>query len=946
MISREPTFQAAMNAWHRRIAALVCGAGLAGGWIARAEEWQHVLLAPERLSEQAVEGTFRVLPDGGPGGEAVIEFADPVHTTGSIEIDLAGIDLSGFHQLHFDLWLENDVVDITATLRGYPDAQSGRRWYVMKRFQPLGEWTDIRLDLDMDDDLSGQTFEQPEQKLIIAFQRPETASPDFGRARIHRVRLVRGPLKIGLDYRAATNRRMAEGLELVYPVSIENTSDRPLTVRLEVRPETLRHFQAAVPAEALTLAAGERTVARVRLTAGAEAASLPAGYVERAQVRAVAAELPGFDAVPIRGYRPVYLFGFVPPSPEARAGIFQRLKDQAQQMSGNVADYEGDLQWRLERPPSDVTPTHSGGFRCPECKSLLATESLFTYFCYSRDISGRCPRHHERVTIDKQHPLFRPMLSSRHGAAFGTARKLALGWLRTGDERLAKRALEILAEYQSFYRELRMVAPASTGFQSRFNSASLFERHSLEVLIDAWLVLHETGAGDPETLREIAAGLILDSLHTVNFHYYSFSASQIDMVTQALRAAVLLDRWPYAADVMGGDSGVQRILARNFNPDGVSVEGGDYATQASRQIMALAESMRGLGFVVAEERMRQIENNCRLLGYLPRPADYTMKTTVLEHTGFTVLVNGAGPTWRRATINWGSTRERGGFDHLTTEFFDADDRDLLLRTRRVMWGHPHAFLAFASFAQNIPNVDQGFISNARLNQEYLLDTPRAAGVMISDHADRPAYPDSRLTRTLLIFDGCLLVVDRFVSSAGERQIDFPLNGLAVLAVRPDGMEPFAGELGQADAYRIPHDLHTKAVRTQPFEAEWAEGDRGVKLHALGDGFQAFAGKTFMGWTARSVPRDFLMLRGRAEALTAAFLYEATHGGAPRVKTFAAAAANDGGGRPAGDGRAWAGDVTFDDGRTVRILISLDGAACRADPCAVDARTRIDVRVVP
>ncbi len=923
------------------LGATVVAAGLAGAVPARGENWRRDILTAANLAGQKVKGAFTILPDGGPDGDATIVFDDPVKASGEITIDLEGVDLTGFDQLHFDLWLENDVVDITATLRGYPDAHRGRRWYVMKRFQPLGEWTDIRLDLNMDDDLSGVSFPEAEKSLVIAFQRPDTASAAFARARIHQVRLVRNPLKIALDYRESATVETAAGLTLAYPVHVENTSDRPLAVRLEIVSETLKHFQSSLAAPEMTLAAGERRTTRVELAVGAAAlADLPTGHVERAQVRAVVPGLPGFDTVPIRGFRPLYLFGFVPPSREARNAIFERLQAEAQKKSDKIASYEGLLRWTVEKPPIDMTPAHPAGFRCPECKSWLDMDSLYTHFCYSRDISGKCEKHQQRVTIDKHHPLFRSQLHNYHGKVAGIARNLALGWLRTGDQRLADKAMEILAAYQGCYRDLQPVAPNSTAFQSRFCSGSLFERHFLESMIDAWLILQRTGAGEPDKLRAVADGLLLDSLHVVNQFYYSFSASQIDMVTQALKASMILEKWPFAADAIGGDSGVQRILARNFDADGVPTGGGDYATQAASQIMTLAAALTSLGIAVEQTRLDDIARNSRLMGYLPRPKDYQMKTSVLDNTGFTILANGEGPTRRRATINWGSGRERGGHDHLTTELFDAADRELLIRTRRVMWGHPQSFFAFQSFAQNIPVVDQGNISTARLHQEFLLDTPQAAGVVISDYPERPAYPDSRLTRSLVLFNGCLLVVDRFVSSAGERVVDFPLNGLAKLVAQPEGMEPYTDELGQTPAYRLPHDLHVKTVAAQPFVARWVEGERGTRLHALGDGFQAFAGKTYMGYGGRSVPRDFLMLRTRGQAVIAAFLYEATHGDQAKVTRFVRAAAADPAGKPVGERQAVAYDVSFDNGSLVRLLISLDGGAYRADEVGVDGKTRI------
>jgi len=910
---------------------------------AAADRSQLPLATPESLAAQVVGGRFEVLPAGGPGGEAVIEFADPVETGGAIEVDLAGIDLEGYDELRFELWMENDPVDVTVTLRGFPDDHRGRRWYAFKRFQPLGEWTDIRLALDLDDDLSGERFDEAEKRLVLRFSRAETAGDAFARARLHGLRLVRNPLRVDVDYRESSVALTEEGLALTYPVHLENRTDREVTPRLEVIPETLDRFRAAL-GEVPTLAPGARGVTSVTLTIGPEHATLPTGYVERARLRCLIPDQEGSDVVPIRGYRPVYLFGIVPPR-GARQAVFERLRQAAAKADADIARYAADLAWQVEKPPGDITPVHPAAFRCPECASALRVAGLHECYCVSYGLGGfgsgqRCPKHEERFTVTEDQPLFRPLLHNYHMHSASTARRLALGWLRTGDRRLADKAVEILADYEAMYRDLAAVAPQSVAFQSRFCSGSLFERHFLEQLVETWLILHETEAADPAVLEAFAAGILADSLRITNLHYYSFSASQIDMVTQALKAAVILEKWPYVADALAGDAGVGRILARNFTADGVPIDGGDYATQAARQIMTLAGDLKLLGIGVEQERIAQIERNSTLLGFLPRPENFQMRTTVLDRTGFTILVNGKGPTLRRATINWGSTRERGGHDHLTTVFHDDADEELTLRTRRVMWGHPHAFIAFQSFAQNIPVVDEASMSGARKRQEYLRDDPRAAGLIIADDPERPAYPACRLHRTLVLFDGCLLVVDRLASESGERQFDFPVNGLTAFAEPPADLAAFEGELGEAAIYRLPHELRTAAVQTQPFTARWAEGGRELGLHMLGDGFQVFAGKTFMGRHAQSITRDFLMFRTRGRSATAAFLYEARHAAAPRVKGFARAAAADEAGRPVGDDRALAYDVSFAEGRTVRVLVSLDGGSYRAGSCQADARTRI------
>lgn len=105
--------------------------------------------------------------------------------------------------------------------------------------------------------------------------------------------------------------------------------------------------------------------------------------------------------------------------------------------------------------------------------------------------------------------------------------------------------------------------------------------------------------------------------------------------------------------------------------------------------------------------------------------------------------------------------------------YDAENEKLIRRTHRIAWGRADSFFSYQSISQNIPVVDEGNITRLRLQQEALYDEDNAAGIIISDHPERPAYPDTRLIRSLVLFEGCLLVIDRLRSDAGERQFDFP-----------------------------------------------------------------------------------------------------------------------------------------------------------------------------
>jgi len=906
---------------------------------ATAGAWSLPILPPEAFEQAEASENLTLEPEGGPEGQAVLRFADPVHPEASIRIDLSGIDLKDYDQLHFDLWMEHESVDIRATLRGYPDPYTGRRWYVSKRFQPLNEWTDIRLDLNLDDDLSRSTFDEPEQSLVLVLNRPDAAVEPLPEARIHNIRLVRNPIRVEVDYRQSHSSGEA-GLEFVYPVRVTNAGEVPLEVHLEILPGTLDHFTATLETASLNLEPGESREVSATLAIDGAFENLPIGHAERAQVRVSSPDLPGYDAVAIRGYRPVYLFGVVPPRVEERQIFFEDLKEQAARLNpGRIARIETLLDWEVETPPSDVAPAYGMTLRCPECNSLMDIDSLYVYFCHSRDIPGECPLHQQRFEVDADHRLFRAMLDRYHVRNSEIARQMALAWLNSGDARFAEKAMEILMAYEGMFRDLPMVSAQSTGFHNRFRSSTLHERHVLEFFAETYLALREGGFGREDDLEAIAHGLLLETLYNVNLHYYGASASQVDMVTQTMKAAVITGHWPFFADTIAGDSGIQRILQVTFNEDGVSAEGGDYARQATRQILRLSDFLQDLGVTVDRDRMELIERNSTLMGYLPRPDGFEWETKVLDNTGFTFLVHGEGSTRRRATINWGSSRERHAHDFLTYVFHDAADEKLIHRTRRIAWGRPEAFFSYQSFSQNIPVVDGGNIAPLRFRQAALKDDDEAAGVIIVDEPGRRAYPDARLTRAMVLFNGVLLVVDRLNSESGERQFDFPLFGLDTLTSVSVPMEPFEGELGESRAYRLPVDLEAGQGEDR-LTLEWADNDRGLKMLFIGGAFEAYRGRTPSAW--RGELRDFFMLRTHGSSTTAAFLYEATEGDHPRIDDFQKVPAETLDGEPVGDDRALAYAVTFDNGQSARLLLSVDGGAYRSGPSEVSGEQRISV----
>lgn len=866
-------------------------------------------------------------------------FGHPELPEGTIEIDLAGKSLDDFNHLRFDLRLDEAPTDIIATLRGYPALDQGRRWYVFKRFQPLDEWTDIRLDLNLDDDLSRTRFEEEDLSLTLQFTRP--AGEPAARAEIRNLQFVRNPVTVTVDYRTASR---LEGGGTLYPVKLANLGEDEKTVRLEIDSRHLNRFGASMEVDEVILGPGETATVEVIMALIPGGEELPLGYAERAELRIFIEGHPGWDLVPTRGYRPTYLFGLVPPPAESVEVFMNDLRSAAERLRRwNEERRTAVLEWPLEQPPEGVLPARIDGLRCPECRSQMDVDSLYVYFCHSRDISGQCPNHQVRFEVDRDHRFFRNMLATYNRKSAALARDAALLWITTGEARYAEKALEILEAYEEWYPAMDIVSEASTGFQSRLKPVTLFERHVLGDFVEAYLVLRETEAVDAARLTPIASGFLNDMLYRVNLHYYGTSASQVDMVTQAMKAAVILGNDPILADSLSGDGGVQRILDRNFNADGVGVDGGDYARQAARQIMRLAEFLDGIGLTVDRERLEMIERNSRLMGYLPRPDDFEWETLYLPNTGFTFLVNGQGDTRRRATINWGSTRERYAHDLLTTVFYGADDAELIQRTLRINWGLPESFYSYQSVSQNIPIVDQGNISRLPKEQVFLFDDGTAAGVLTRDYAARPAYPDARLVRALVLSEGCLLIVDRILSDSGERQFDLPIFGLSTISDLSTNVEPTSKVMGETRAYQLPADLRHGAIPNGRLRVDWEQGNRGTRLHFLGDVSEVFTGRTPSGW--RGENRAFMMVRGHGETAVFASLYEATAGEHPKVKSFTRLPVEDASGNRVDEARGLAYEVTFDNGRRLQVLLSLDESSVRLGDLEADEDTPIRTRIL-
>jgi hypothetical protein len=176
-------------------------------------------------------------------------------------------------------------------------------------------------------------------------------------------------------------------------------------------------------------------------------------------------------------------------------------------------------------------------------------------------------------------------------------------------------------------------------------------------------------------------------------------------------------------------------------------------------------------------------------------------------------------------------------------------------------------------------------------------------------------------------------------------VDLPLYGRmnASPALDLEGWTPREEPLGEKPAYGVPYDLR-QAGSDGGLTAVWsAASGSALRARVLGPPVQVIAGKAKGGWSA--VERDFLVLRHRGRRFLAATLYDVLPAGGPAAPDIGLSSLPVVGEQQAPTPDAAAYRVHGPGVGRIDVLVSFDGAPCRAADCRAGEARRIDVRIV-
>ncbi len=567
----------------RAVSALI--AGILGFAAATAPSWGADNVAHLDLSRH--EGGDAVqIRQVGPRD---YEWSLPDGLTQSLYLDLnaMGIDPRTYDELRFDLKPEGSLVFVQAVIKGMPGDEDVSSWYSKFRTQ-VGEWTEGRFDLRVDDDgvylfsFYPDLQQIPNGRLTLTLSRQELGlpgEPSWRKARIRNPRLVRYP--VYASFNLVECEMETEGPEVVYtyPLHLKNRTDSAQVVVIEPdSARSLKFFQVDAKKE-LTLAPGEARTVPIRLfMSRPQAMRLPALYAEPLLPRISVKGVADSDQVPLMGYRRWPMWGVVPNfnrvawTPAAMQAFLDARESalpgivEWRKRTIAIADQAMGYDWPM---PENMLPMHPSIYRCldAECRAQLQPVDPMKFH---QHVCPKCKKSYENNEDLDRAGLF--YYYSRRNTA---VRNCAMAWLLTGDDAYAAKAVELLLSLAEAYPAMPVAGERSTSGATKFGASSLMSSYDLPKLAEAWLFLAEYRGLDEEQRLRIEATLNEEGLRIAR-HGILYSNMQAEHFRAYGSTAIATGFWPLAGEAIQGEFGWHEMVERAFTEDGIAHEAGAY----------------------------------------------------------------------------------------------------------------------------------------------------------------------------------------------------------------------------------------------------------------------------------------------------------------------------------------------------------------------------------
>ncbi len=829
----------------------------------------------------------------------------------SIDIADLGFDPRAYDEFRFDLLPEGSLTRVMMKVKAFPEPMKLRSWYSKMRTE-VGEWSDIRFDMHVDDDGFWFKTKEPytpslELSINKRFQ-GLPGEPDWRKATIRNPRFVKNLIGLSFDHTAVVQEENSDEVAYVYTLQVENRTDRAQEVTLDADSEkTLKYFAVEAPAT-VALAAGETKAVPVRLSIPRNLAmTLPALYAERIVPRVEVPGVPDSDVVTLMGYRRWPMWAVVPVfhriwwTPASFQAHIKARKDYIphyDRWEKTVLDGARSAlakEWPL--PPEDLMPPgYIMSYRCPDCKGWLKPAGHATFRKHRCD---KCDKFYEGIDHLDQAHTWRYL-----GNTFGAIRTLSLAWLLTGEDAYAEKAVAMFTQYADAYPTFPMSRYSSTAGGARLNTTTLYSCFIAMGLPEAFNYLHEAPAMTPEAYRKIRA-FLLDEAGRVVRHCVYDSNMTAEHIRFYGSTALATGYWPYAGEAINGEFGWHEMVDHAFSEDGIGHEAGAYHKSIFHAMLGFAEfaaehqvnlltarfkrvfdgtltvgAAGGESFALAYEVYRDPQYLRTLKGAgvfhgvlgLPAAAAIPVRSQVLGGVGYVFLRKGTMADNRQIRINYKNSFDRTEKDRLQTKFIH-NGRRIDAEVNRMMYSDPNSKWMYQTAAHSTIVIDgatQTDVAGRLVATDFAPDAPVA---VLATRPDAPFYQGVQQVRGVALIGRWHVVFDR-VAADREVTIDRYQYGVEPLAI--DAETAPLSDLAALPAAGKFHDAVGAAVGRE-VDLRYGQANRKEKakdgpmlLRVVADrDMTACKATTIGGWFGGAMETSFVRVTGRDATFLAA-----------------------------------------------------------------------------
>jgi hypothetical protein len=730
--------------------------------------------------------------------------------------------LNGHDTLRFRWKVMADNTWVQAQVSGYPESgREKRNYYLNKRPPTKGEWQEVWLDLNHDDDLGAGCSDAADGKVRVAFtvklwDMGELSDPPHVLLRIADVRFERHPLRIECDLYSIENIEDGAFKGQRYPLVITNRSDQKESVRLDVDTADLKEFSVTFSEKEFDIPAGtsHSVTAEIKIPAD-RAEHLPPLYNEQAGIFASTEKHPEHITTWYHSFMLYRLVGAIPP----KTGRYPRFKTDEEckktTAGRDTATVDKSVERLLDIPiePPELRHGYSGSYMDPG-PPMKPLRFHGPGKHYSERTGGyvdinRMPEHVQKAAAFAHHSY----LSS-------AAYTLADAWWKTGRKEFARRSADILLVYAERYPKYSLCNPYAVGYHSRVGHAMLGESWWFHRMPETFDLLRASGVITKEEEEKILNGLIIPAMITIRTHRVAAN-QQAEINASYGKAALAAERWDYAAQALDGEYGIRAQWRMDFDPDGFSMEKETgYHFAALLPFVEFANCLEAMGVDVYDRNFKKLFdapityhvsgrppfNNLYLYAYrhyrdpnylplvasllspdeLPQDADINPEycNSTLQSAGYTILRTGNEKEGLRAiTMNWGCPSHRGG-NVLLNPLFIWKGNNLNEHVLRIGYGYGQSGFSYTAAAGNSIVRDGKSHSMLRAHQVALLGGDTPAGRWTSP-LHRPLYAGVEWSRTAAVCGDSFVLIDQTKSDVPGRFDWFTYLPASIVAEQPE-----------------------------------------------------------------------------------------------------------------------------------------------------------------